>query len=315
MTEHYSKIKELINQSKSAIVVSHIDPDGDALGSMIAMALILEQMGLEVIMFSNDGVPNTYKFLQGSDKIITHPPKKEYDIMVSVDASNLDSIGEKRINAKKIINIDHHPDNSNFGDVNCVELLSSVGELVFKIAKEFGIKINQQMAEAMYVSIITDTGNFRYSNTLPSTFEVAKELAELGANPYYLATKVYDSKNIESLKILALTLSKMQYTPDRKIVWASVTKDMIRDTQAKSEDLIGIIDHLRTVKEAEVALMFREDKSGMIKVNFRSKGKVNVSKVANELGGGGHVHAAGCSLDLPIGEAQQKVVELLKKEL
>jgi len=314
MTAVYQKLKDAILQSKTAIVVAHVDPDGDTLGSMLAMALILENMGLSVSMFSADGVPNSFKFMQGLEKVITHSPKKEFDLMVTVDASGLDRIGNKKINAKKIINIDHHPDNNNFGDLNYVELLSSVGELIYAIAKEFEIEISPLMAEALYISIITDTGNFRYSNTLPSTFAVAKELTEKGANPYSIANHVYDTKNISSLKLLACTLNNMQYTSDKRIVWGSITKDMIHSTQAKSEDFIGIIDQLRSVKEAEVALLFREEKSGTIKVNFRSKGKINVSKIANQLGGGGHVQAAGCTIDASLEEAKKMVIDLIIKE-
>ncbi len=305
----------MILQAKTAVVVAHIDPDGDTLGSMLAMAFILEKMGLAVIMYSADGVPNTYKFMKGIDKVISNPPKKELDLMVTVDASGLDRIGRKKINAKKVINIDHHPDNSNFGDLNYVEFLSAVGELVYKIAKEFGIEITQDMAEALYVSIITDTGNFRYSNTLPSTFAAAKELTEHGANPYQIANKIYDTKNVESLKLLACTLNNMQMSPDKKIVWSSITKDMIHSIKAKPEDFIGIIDELRTVREAEVAILFREEKNGSIKINFRSKGKANVSKIANELGGGGHVQAAGCTLDMPLADAQKKVIDLISREI
>ncbi len=315
MTENYQKLKDLILNSKTAIIVAHVDPDGDTLGSMIAMSHILIKMGIEVIMYAYDGVPNTYKFMKGSDRIVSNPPNKEMDMMITVDASGLDRIGNKKINAKRIVNIDHHPDNNNFGEINYVELLSSVGELIFKIAKEFQIPIDPEMAEALYIAIITDTGNFRYSNTLPSTFAVAKELTELGAVPYTIANHIYDSKSIESLRLLACTLDNIQLSNDRKIVWASITKDMIYKIQAKSEDFIGIIDHLRTVRDAEVSILFREEKNGFVKVNFRSRGKVNVSKIANELGGGGHVLASGCTVDMPLAEAQKKVLELVNKEL
>ncbi|MBI5701273.1 bifunctional oligoribonuclease/PAP phosphatase NrnA [Candidatus Saganbacteria bacterium] len=310
----YSKFLQLIKQSETVIVAVHKDPDGDTLGSLIAMGLILETFGLKVTLFSNDGVPNTYKFLPGSDKVISHPPKKEFDIMVAVDASSPSRIGTDKILAKTVVNIDHHPDNSNFGALNYVELLSSVGELIYKIAKEFQIPITQEIAIALYVSIITDTGNFRYSNTLPSTFEVAHDLTLHGASPFTIATLVYDTKSVESLKILAATLENLEYTPDKKVAWASITKSLINEIQARSEDFVGIIDHIRAIKECEVALLFREDKNGMIKVNFRSKGNVNVSKVANILGGGGHVQAAGCEIDLPLNEAIKKVVDLVLKE-
>lgn len=315
MIHIYKQMKELVSRSKTAVVVSHIDPDGDTLGSMVAMGEILEKMGLDVLMFSPDGIPSVYKFIPGIEKVVNHPPKKEFDLMVSVDASGLDRLGNAKINAKKVINIDHHPDNTNFGDINCVELLSAVGEVIYKIAVNFGVPITQEIAIALYVSIITDTGNFRYSNTLPSTFEIAKELVLAGANPYHISNQVYETKSVESLHILAATLNNLHYSEDKKIVWASVSRETAHQYSAKSEDFVGVIDHIRSIKECEVAVLFREEKNGQVKVNFRSKGQVNVSKIANELGGGGHVPAAGCTLNIPLDEAQTKVIDLVKKEL
>lgn len=315
MKPSYQEFKDLILRSKTAVVAAHIDPDGDTLGSMLAMGIILRGMGLDVVMYSSGGVPNTYKFLSDFENIVNHAPKKEFDILVTVDASRLERIGDAKINAKTIVNIDHHPDNSNFGNINYVELLSSVGELIFKIAKEFGAEITPEMACDLYVAIITDTGSFRYSNTFPSTFLIAKELAEKGANPYQIASLVNDAKSIESLKICAEVVYNMQYTPDKKIIWSIISKDIIQRSHAKSEDFIGIIDHLRSIKECEIAIILREEKSGMIKINLRSKGKANVSRIANEMGGGGHVQAAGCEVNMTLPEAQDKVIALAKKEL
>jgi len=308
-------MKKLISEAKTSVIVCHVDPDGDTLGSMLAMRIILSNMGVNVLMYSPDGVPPSYLFMPGSEKIMTHAPKKEFDLMVTVDASGIDRIGKSKIMARKILNIDHHPDNTNFGDVNCVEQLSSTAEIVYKIAKEFSVKMTPQLAIPLYVGIMTDTGSFRFQNTKPTTFLVAKELVKKGANPSYIADNIYNTKTIEAVKVCNAAFSLMKHTEDRKIVWTYITREMIVDSGAKAEDLTGIIDHLRSIKGIEVALLFREDKNGRIKVNFRSKGKINVSEIAHECGGGGHVLAAGCELDMSIEEAQEKVLELVKKEL
>ncbi|OGC06660.1 hypothetical protein A2526_04710 [candidate division WOR-1 bacterium RIFOXYD2_FULL_36_8] len=315
MKKTFQAMKSIISQSKSVIIVCHVDPDGDTLGSMLAMGRILGDMGLDVLMYSPDGVPPSYLFMPGSENIMTHAPKKEFDLMVTVDASGIDRIGQSKIIAHKILNIDHHPDNTNFGDVNCVEQLSSTAEIVYKIAKEFFIKITPQIAIPLYVGIMTDTGSFRFPNTKPTTFLVAKELVENGANPSYLADNIYNTKTIEAIRVCNAAFSRLKHTDDRKVVWTNITREMIIDSGAKADDFTGIIDHLRTIKGIEVALLFREDKNGKIKVNFRSKGKVNVSEIAHECGGGGHILAAGCELDMSMEEAQTKVLNLVKSAL
>ncbi|KAF0134359.1 MAG: phosphoesterase RecJ domain-containing protein [Candidatus Saganbacteria bacterium] len=309
------EIKKLVLSSKTAIIASHIDPDGDTLGSMIGLAIILKRVGLDCVMYSQDGVPNTYKFLSHSDEVVNKAPKTEFDLLIAVDSSDISRIGEHKINAKKIINIDHHPDNTNFGDINFVELLSAVAEQIYHIAIEFGVKIDEEIAEALYVSIITDTGNFKYSNTLPSTFYVAGELVNAGANPFKLANQVYENQSVSSFKLLAKALESMEVVKNSKVAYSVITHQMIVDVQARGDDFVGIIDHLRSLKNVEVAVLFREEEREKYKINFRSKGSVNVSKIAKELGGGGHVKASGCIVSGRLEEVKNKVLNLLLPEI
>lgn len=314
MKRIFESIKEELSHAKTAIVAAHVDPDGDTLGSMIAMALILKKMGIKAVMYSHDGVPRAYRFLPHSDEIYDTPPKYESDLLITVDSSALCRIGDKKINAKKIINIDHHPDNTNFGHINCVELLSAVAELIYQLAMYLKIEIDPKIATALYVSIITDTGSFKYTNTLPSTFEVATQLVKAGANPSQCAEAVYDNKTLAGIKIFARAMMGVETKKSGRLVYASVSLDLVRETHAHGEDLVGIIDHLRTIEGAEVAVMFREEMKDRIKVNFRSKGAFNVSKVAKALGGGGHVQAAGCVIEEPLEEVKKKVLDLILKE-
>jgi len=307
-------IKSLILSSKKIILAGHQDPDGDTLGSMLALHLILKKMGIDSQMFSTDGVPKTYKFLPSSELVTSKAPDEEFDLLITVDSSDLTRIGKQKILAKKIINIDHHPDNTNYGDINYVELLSSVAEQIFKLANFLGIGIDKEIATALYISIITDTGNFRYANTLPSTFEIAHSLVDLGADPYRCSNLVYETKSFASLKILALALLATETRNDGKIVFSFVTLKMLEEAQAKKDDAVGVIDHLRSVESAEVAILMREESENKFKVNFRSKGAVNVSKIAKSLGGGGHILAAGCALDGNLEEVKNKVLALVLKE-
>jgi len=307
-------IKQLVQSSKTAILAAHVDPDGDTLGSMIGLALILKKLGLKCTLYSADGIPKTYRFLPHAEEVLNHPPKAEFDLLITVDASDISRIGSRKISAKKIINIDHHPDNTNFGDINYVELLSAVAEQVYNLAREFGVEIDKEIANLLYISIITDTGNFRYSNTLPSTFEVARELVEHGANPSVCATQVYDNHSVEGLKILALALLNIKTVKKGRVVYSIITHQMIVECGAHGEDLVGIIDHLRTVETAEVAIMFREEERDKYKINFRSKGAVNVSKIAKSFGGGGHVQASGCVIEGEGEEIIKKVLDRVLKE-
>lgn len=314
MKRIFESIKEELSRAKTAIVAAHVDPDGDTLGSMIAMALILKKLGIKAVMYSRDGVPRAYRFLPHSDEIYDTPPKYESDLLITVDSSALCRIGDKKILAKKIINIDHHPDNTNFGSINCVELLSAVAEIIFQLAIYLKIEIDPEIATALYISIITDTGSFKYTNTLPSTFEVATQLVKAGANPSQCAEAVYDNKTLAGIKIFARALMGIETLKSGRLVYASVSIELVRETHAHGEDLVGIIDHLRTIEGAEVAVMFREEQKDRIKVNFRSKGSYNVSKVAKALGGGGHVQAAGCVIEGPLEEVKKKVLDLILKE-
>ena len=217
---------------------------------MIAMAMIMEKLKVKASMYSKDGVPKVYRFLPWSERIVDSVSDKEFDLLITVDSSDLARIGDKKIKAKKVINIDHHVDNTNFGDINFVESLSSVGEIIYKLALEYKVSIDKDMADALYVSIITDTGNFKYSNTLPSTFEVARDLVVCGANPSLLATKSYDTKSFEGLKILAKALSKARISKNKKVIWSCISSSEARSAGARAGDLVGIIDHLRTFRDA-----------------------------------------------------------------
>jgi len=314
MNRIFESIKQELSQAKTAVVAAHVDPDGDTLGSMIAMALMLKKLGIKAVMYSADGVPRTYKFLPHSDEIYDHPPKHESDLLITVDASDISRIGAHPVKAKKIINIDHHPDNTNFGAINCVELLSAVAELIYQLAEYLKVEIDPEIATALYVSIITDTGSFKYTNTLPSTFLVAMNLVKRGANPSQCATAVYDNKTLTSVKIFARALLNIETLKNGRIVYAAISNELIHEMHAHGEDIVGVIDHLRTIDTAEVAVMFREEIKNKVKINFRSKGSFNVSRIAKSLGGGGHVQASGVVLEGSLLEVKKKVLDLILKE-
>ncbi len=313
------KIKTALCKAKTALVVCHIDPDADTIGSMLATAFMLKQLRFNVKMLSVDPIPHAYNFLPHLSEIKKSIPQDAtFDLAIAVDAGDMERIGRDvalRERAKIIINVDHHPDNTMFGDINYVEQISSSAELVYNLCKYLKVPISSDMATCLYTAIITDTGNFRYENTTISTFNIAAELVRKGASPNEIANKIYDMKSIPSLRVLALALEGIESSPDGKIVWTTVTNEMMERTHAAGEELTGIVDHLRSVAGAQVALLFREGGNGKIKVNLRSKEKVNVQEIASRLGGGGHRKAAGVIMPGSLEEAKEKVLGEVRRYL
>ncbi len=318
MKKDCEKIKGLLKSAKTALVCAHIDPDGDAVGSMLALGTVLEKQGLAVTYYCEDPVPKIYRFLPGADRI-----KRElllgqhFDLGFVVDSSDISRVGSKidlRQSAKTMVNLDHHPDNTNFADLNCVRSVSSAAELIFELAKYLKVKIDKRIADCLYAAIITDTGNFRYENTNVKTFLIAAELLKAGVNTHDITTRIYDTKSIPSVKIAGRILAHIQFSPDHKVSWAVVTEQMMEETGARGEDLIGVVDRIRSVEGVEVAVFFREEK-GKVKVNFRSKEKINVSEIARRFGGGGHIKAAGAIIEGKLEVVTAKVIAEVEKQL
>jgi phosphoesterase RecJ-like protein len=316
MKETFAAIKKALKGARNALVVSHIDPDGDSIGSMLALGRILARMGVPATCYSQDGVPRIYRFLPGAGEVKNKiDPNQHYDLLFAVDASDLNRLGDKaplREIARIIINIDHHPDNTQYGDINYVEKSSSTAELVYKLTKYLKFRIDREMAENLYVALITDTGNYRYENTSVTTFIMAEDMLKAGVDTHRITTLIYDTKSIAGIRIQAAALATLRTSPDRKVAWATVTLEMMEKTGAKGEDLVGLVDQIRSIEGVEVAILFRED-DGKTKVNLRSKEKISVSEIARRFGGGGHIRAAGATLEDDIESAQKKVIsEVLK---
>jgi len=318
MKKVLDEIRKAVKKAKTALIATHIDPDGDAIGSQVALGMILEKLGLSVSLYCADEVPRAYRFLAGTEKVKREVfPQNNFDIVFVVDCSVLDRAGDK-IDLRKLsglmINIDHHPDNSQFGDINYVMKTSSVSEEIFDICQYFKIKIDKPIADCLYTAMITDNGNFRYENTTPKTFKIAAELLKAGVDTHDLTTRIYDNRSISAIKLSARAMLELKTSPDRKIAWSTVTEKMMLDTAAKGEDLLGMVDRIRSIEGVEVAILFREDK-GRVKINFRSKDRVNVSEIARRFGGGGHAKAAGAIVEGPLDKAQEKVVTEVQKQL
>ena len=316
MKSVFQEIKGALKKSRTALITGHIDPDGDAIGCMLALGFMLNSLGVKTDYYSEDGVPKVYKFLPGADKIRNRiDPNSRYDILFAVDSSDLMRLGKKvspKEIVKLIVNIDHHPDNTNYGHINLVGKFSSTAELIYKLAKALKIEITREIAENLYVGLITDTGNFRYENTSPDTFVMAGDLIHSGVDTHALTTRIYDNKSVASIRLRAAAMSQFEISSDRRVAWTVITREMMEKVGAKNEDLIGLVDILRSIEGIEVAVLFREDE-GKVKINFRSKERLNVSEIAKRFGGGGHIKAAGAVVEGELSQVKPKVIaEVLK---
>lgn len=299
-----------INQSKSVMIVTHTDPDGDAIGSMLAVYFALKGMNKKAEMYCRDEVPEIYKFLPGSGKIKNKLNGGKFDVAIAVDCGDSkrvdDGMDLKKM-AATVINIDHHPDNTKFGDINLIEKISSVSEILFGLLKNMKVRITRDIASCLYAGIMTDTGNFRYDYTTAETLRIAASLAEAGAEISRIAMAVYETKTLSSVRILGAAMYRLETSESGNVAWTVLPKQLMDSLGAKSEDLTGLVDQIRSVKGVEVAVLFREEDDG-IKVNFRSKFKVNVSEIAKDLGGGGHIRASGAILQGTLDDVKQKVL-------
>jgi len=310
-----TKIIREIELNSSFLVTTHEGPDGDAVGSTMALASYLRARGKDVTLYYCDPIPDTYHFLPLSQLAVHTIPDRTYDVCFVLDAGELKRAGAELSSFSgcgKIINIDHHPYCEEFGDLNYVDSsASATGALIYRILKAAGYALDYDTALCVYVAIVTDTGSFRYSNADPEAFQVSGELVALGINPWSVAEKLYESQPLKRLELLALALSTLTVSKSGEFASITVTLDMYKKTGTSSELTDGFVNYPRSIHGVEVSIFFREIKEGLYKVSFRSKGKVNVSSLAMAFGGGGHHNAAGCTLLGTLDEVRETVFSYL----
>lgn len=312
-------VKQAIKKFNKFLITSHINPEGDAIGSQVAMARLLKKLGKISVMLDDSPVPNLLQFLKGSEDISKVMPHDfNYQAVIMLDCPDLARIGKINECIKKdsvIINIDHHISNVNFGKFNWVDPeISSAGEMVYELFKAFKVKIDLDDAVSLYAAIMTDTGSFRYSNTSSKTHRIVAELIDIGVKPHEMHTRIYETSSVQDTNLLGEALQTMKLTEDGKIAWLWVTKDMLKKTKASLEGTEGIINFARSIDGVEIAILFRETGTeDRVKVSFRSKGRVDVNKLAASFGGGGHTTASGCTVLGKIEEVEKKVLEKSKE--
>ncbi len=310
-----AQLIKIILENRTFLVTSHVIPDGDSIGSVLALILALKKIEKKATPVITDNVPKKYSFLPGCDDIKKNPTDK-YDIALCLDCGDEDRLGfDKGIKeyAKIVVNIDHHKSNTHFGDYNFVDPdASSTGEILYETIKQL-TKIDLKIALCLYTSIITDTGCVRYSNTTSSCLRMLAEMIEIGVKPEYICRQVYENRSIESIELLRQSLKTLEFFNDGAIASIFITDKMMKESGAKEEDADGIINYAREIEGVEVAALFREKGNSMVKVGFRSNNWADVSKIAEEFNGGGHARASGCTLNTSLNDAKILVIDCIRR--
>ncbi len=308
-------ISKAIKKFNRFLISAHINPEGDAIGSELALASLLRRLGKEVIILNESPVPHILRFMKGADTILKDPPKNlDFEAAIILDCPDMSRVGNVSPHVsddKVVFNIDHHVSNEDFGKYNWVNAdTSSTGEMVFELFKVFKLEITYDEAVAMYVAIMTDTGSFKYTNTSSKTHMIVSELIEIGVRPYEIYSRIYETTSMQDTNLLAEALQTLKVTDDGKVSWLWVTKEMLKKTKASLEGTENIVNFARAIEGTEIAMLFRETGTeNRIKVSFRSKGRVDVNKLAAFFDGGGHATASGCTIFGKIEDVEKKVLK------
>lgn len=318
----FKEVEDILRSHQHFAVVAHMRPDGDAIGSTVAMGEALKQMGKDVVMINEDGVPQNIAFMQGSEHVMTPPEEPiQADVLVSLDNGSWKRLGEQAIKAVENIpvclNIDHHETNDCYGTMCCIMPdKSSTGEVLYDLFRFMNIPLNHVMRDAIYIAVSTDTGSFQYERTTPEVMEMAAELIRMGTNVHEINRKLYQEISWNKLVAEREVLKNIQLVANGKLSYASLSDETKKKLGIGSEDTEGLIDILRSIRGVVLAAFFEEQEDGRIRISLRSKDQdIPVNCIASEYGGGGHALAAGIRMRLPLEEAKKKVVERLKTAL
>ena len=305
----------------SFLIVSHVNPDGDAISSSATVAWLLEKMGKQAIIINESELPKRLDYLYRYHTILQYNPELtlQFDAVIAVDCADdlrMGKVVELFDEETAILNIDHHATNNMFGRVNIVNAeAAATVQILYDLIKTVNLTLDVECGTALYTGLITDTGGFRYSNTSSDVMKMASDLLAIGVSGHQLADTLLEKMTIGKLKLLKLALSRITFSDDEKIGWIHIQKDDLIHCGAEPEDMEGIVNYVLNVDGVEVGFLLKETKTGAYKASLRSAGKVDVAKVCQTFGGGGHVRAAGCTLSNAVEESIEQLVSEIRKAL
>lgn len=319
-----NQIIQHLKNSRHVFVASHISPDGDALGSQLALGLALLELGKKVTFYNESEIPKLYRFLPGIEKVVDRLDAVDgFDTAVILDCGDLHRIGTIAPMVARIpmvINIDHHLTNTRFGECHLVDPSAcATSEIVYRMIKQLGVAISNPMAFSIYTGIMTDTGSFRFSNTNREAFGICEEMVGLGVDPNFVANHVYITYSLSRIKLLNLVLDSIELSDNGKLSIMALTQEMLSKTGTKPEDIGRLINYARHIEDVRVAALIYESKNGNenlpegegnFHISLRSDGSVDVAKIAAEYGGGGHMTAAGFNITTTLSDVKAKLLSL-----
>jgi phosphoesterase RecJ-like protein len=308
------------------LLATHTNPDGDAIGSLIAMGLALETLSKRITLYNENHLPAVYRFLPAVDRVVEQLRTVDrYDTAIILDCSELERIGKAASRVRRIptiINIDHHITNTSFGNYQLVETTaSSTAEILYHLIKKMAVPFNLDIATLIYTGILTDTGSFRFSNTNQASFTICQEMVGMGVNPHDIAKHVYGTYSLGRIKLLNLALDSIEISKNGKLSMMTLTRKMFEETGTQTEDLDGMINYAKRIEDVKVAVLIQQNLNGTEKsanpnlfhVSLRSDGTIDVAEIASAFGGGGHSSAAGFSIESALSDLRLKMLDLSEK--
>jgi phosphoesterase RecJ-like protein len=310
-----SAICRVLREKDRFLIACHENPEGDAIGSELALALALRKMGKTATVLNADPVPGNLLFLPGAGTVVFAEDGSKYDVAVVVDCGSPDRTGHvarELLKCPLLVNIDHHRTNGDIGELSLVDPdAAATGLLVHRILSAMGHEIGLDVATNIYVAVLTDTGSFHYGSSSPEAFEVAGEMVRRGVDPWAVAEQVYETQSARRLRLLGRVLDSLDVSSDGRVACITTMLEDLVEFASGKDALEGFINYPRSIVGVEVAVSFREEEGGIFRVSFRSKGRVDVSAVAALFGGGGHRNAAGCTVTGALADVKKRVLEAL----
>jgi bifunctional oligoribonuclease and PAP phosphatase NrnA len=312
-----SDIRDAIVGRQRFVITSHARPDGDAIGSQLAMAFALRQLGKAVRLVDKDPVPPQFQTFPGTADIEVSPVVEgPFDAAIIMECGDLSRPGVEGLDKYFIINIDHHPGNRMFGAINWFdEGAAACGEMVFDVIEALGVTLTPEIATHVYIAILTDTGGFHFSHITPRTFEICRRCVEAGAEPEAIARAIYDSCSMGRLRLMGTVLHNLEFECNGRVALANLSLALLEQAGATHEDADGLINIPLTVNDIQAVAFFKEIAPDSYRLSMRSKGDIDVNRVANTFGGGGHKNAAGCSLTGAYPDVRNRLLEELCRSL
>jgi len=313
-----SVVDRLAGSGRPALMLGHVHPDADVLGTLLALGACLEAGGRRVVYAGPHPIPDTLGFLPGADRWqVWSAAPETFDLIVLTDCPNDERTNGLLRGARggdsQVVNIDHHPDNRRYGTINWIDAgAAATGEMVFDLVGALGHRVTAEMALNLFTAIHTDTGSFRYSNTTARTFQIAGRLVAAGADPALVSDRLYQRRSPTSLGALGRLLSGVRLSEDGRVAWLAVPPGSASDEFMVAEDLVT---YPRSIEGVDVAVLLRQEGDGSIKASLRGKGKVPVNRIARRFGGGGHDNAAGCTLPGPLEAATETLLSAVRQAL